>query len=118
MKKLQSSVRRVERRLIVFKSIMEGISLEGQRRWIARCVKEAKKDPSLSEAEKSAYIDAIANYYQNRMEVLQMFKVTIIPKNPGTPKHQEYFTKAEDARWYAKMRRESGDCWIIIEEEG
>ena len=47
-----------------------------------------------------------------------MFKVTVISKKPGTPKHQEYFTKAEDARWYAKMRRESGDCWIIIEKEG
>ena len=47
-----------------------------------------------------------------------MYKVTIIPKKPGTPKHQECFNKAEDARWYAKMRRESGDCWIIIEKEG
>ena len=70
MRKLQSSVRRVERRLIVFRSIMEGLSLEGQKRWIQRCVKEAKKDPSLSEAERSAYIDAVTNYYQNRMEVL------------------------------------------------
>ena len=70
MKKLQKSVQRVERRLIVFKSIMEGLSLEAQRRWIARCVKEAKKDPSLSEAERSAYIDAVTNYYQNKMEVL------------------------------------------------
>ena len=47
-----------------------------------------------------------------------MYRVTVIPKRPGTPKHQEFFTKAEDARWYAKMRRESGDCWIIIEKEG
>lgn len=69
-RKLQSSVRRVERRLIIFRSIMEGLSLEAQRRWIQRCVKEAKKDPSLSEAERSAYIDAVANYYTNRMEVL------------------------------------------------
>ena len=68
MKKLQASVRRVEHRLIVFKSIMEGLSLEAQRRWIQRCIKEAKKDPSLSEAERSAYIDAVANYYQNRKE--------------------------------------------------
>ena len=45
-----------------------------------------------------------------------MYKVTVIPKTPG-PKHQEYFTKAENARWYAKMRRSSGDCWIIIERE-
>lgn len=66
MKKLQSSVRRVERRLIIFRSIMEELSLEGQKRWITRCIKEAKKDPSLSEAERSAYIDAVANYYQNR----------------------------------------------------
>lgn len=66
MKKLQKS----ERRLIVFRSIMEGLSLEAQRRWIARCIKEAKKDPSLSEAERSAYIDAVNNYYINRMEVL------------------------------------------------
>ena len=69
-RKLQQSVRRVERRLIVFKSIMEGLSLEAQRRWIQRCIKEAKKDPSLSEAERSAYIDAVANYYKNRLEVL------------------------------------------------
>ena len=68
MKKLQASVRRVEHRLIVFKSIMEGLSLEAQRRWIQRCIKEAKKDPSLSEAERSAYIDAVTNYYQNRKE--------------------------------------------------
>ena len=68
MKKLQSSVRRVERRLIVFRSIMEGLSLEAQRRWINRCVKEAKKDPSLTEAERSAYIDAVSNYYENRKE--------------------------------------------------
>ena len=68
MRKLQSSVRRVERRLIVFHSIMEGLSLEGQRRWIQRCVKEAKKDPSLSEAERSAYIEAVSNYYQNKKE--------------------------------------------------
>lgn len=67
MKKLQS---RVERRLIIFRSIMEGLSLEAQRRWITRCIKEAKKDPSLSEAERSAYIDAVANYYQNKKEVL------------------------------------------------
>ena len=66
MKKLQ----KVERRLIVFKSIMEGLSLEAQRRWIQRCIKEAKKDPSLSEAEKSAYIYEVSNYYVNRMEVL------------------------------------------------
>ena len=66
MKKLQ----KVERRLIVFKSIMEGLSLEAQRRWIARCIKEAKKDPSLSESERSAYISAVNNYYVNRMEVL------------------------------------------------
>ena len=45
-----------------------------------------------------------------------MYKVIIIPKTPG-PKHQEYFNKAEDARWYAKMRRSSGDCWIVIERE-
>lgn len=70
MRKLQNSVRRVEHRLIVFRSIMEGLSLEAQRRWIQRCIKEARKDPSLSEAERSAYIDAVANYYQNRMEVL------------------------------------------------
>ena len=70
MRKLQSSVRKVERRIIVFKSIMEGLSLEAQRRWIKRCIKEAKKDPSLSEAERSAYIEAIANYYQDRLEVL------------------------------------------------
>lgn len=70
MRKLQSSVRRVEHRLIVFNSIMQDLSLEAQRRWITRCIKEAKKDPSLSEAERSAYIDAVANYYQNRMEVL------------------------------------------------
>ena len=70
MKKLQKSVQKVERRLIVFKSIMEGLSLEAQRRWIQRCIKEAKKDPSLSEAERSAYIDAVSNYYVNRMEVL------------------------------------------------
>ena len=70
MKKLQTSVRRVERRLIVFRSIMEGLSLEAQRRWIARCVKEAKKDPSLSEAERSAYIEAVKSYYINKMEVL------------------------------------------------
>ena len=69
-RKLQQSVRRVERRIIIFKSIMEGLSLEAQRRWITRCIKEAKKDPSLSEAEKSAYIDEISNYYVNRMEVL------------------------------------------------
>ena len=113
MKKLQ----KVERRLIVFKSIMQDLSLEAQRRWIQRCIKEAKKDPSLSKAEKTAYIDAVSNYYVNRMEVLQMYKVTIIPKKPGTPKHQEYFTSAEDARWYAKMRRESSNCWVIIERE-
>ena len=112
MKKLQ----KVERRLIVFKSIMEELSLKAQRRWIQRCIKEAKKDPSLSEAERSAYIAAVSNYYVNRMEVLQMFKVTVIPKTPG-PKHQEYFNKAEDARWYAKMSRSSGDCWIVIERE-
>lgn len=70
MKKLQKSVQRVEHRLIVFKSIMEGLSLEAQRRWIQRCIKEAKKDPSLSEAERSAYINAISDYYVNRMEVL------------------------------------------------
>ena len=70
MKKLQKSVQRVERRLIVFKSIMEGLSLEAQRRWIQRCIKEAKKDPTLSEAERSAYINAVSNYYVNRMEVL------------------------------------------------
>ena len=70
MKKLQKSVQRVERRLIVFRSIMEGLSLEGQRRWIQRCIKEARKDPSLSEAERSAYIDAVNNYYEERMEVL------------------------------------------------
>ena len=64
------SVKRVERRINIFKSIMEGLSLEGQKRWIARCIKEAKKDPSLSEAERSAYIDAVDNYYVNRMEVL------------------------------------------------
>ena len=64
------SVKRVERRINIFKSIMEGLSLEGQKRWIARCIKEAKKDPSLSEAERSAYIDAVNNYYVNRMEVL------------------------------------------------
>ena len=64
------SVKRVERRIIVFKSIMEGLSLEAQRRWIQRCIKEAKKDPSLSESERSAYIDAVSNYYVNRMEVL------------------------------------------------
>ena len=68
MRKLQSSVRRVERRLIVFNSIMQGLSLEAQRRWMQRCIKEAKKDPSLSEAEKSAYIDAVSNYYENRKE--------------------------------------------------
>ena len=66
----RKSVRRVERRLIIFKSIMEGLTLEAQRRWIQRCIKEAKKDPSLSEAERSAYIDAVSNYYVNRMEVL------------------------------------------------
>lgn len=70
MKKLQKSVRRIERRLIVFKSIMEGLSLEAQRRWIQRCIKEAKKDPSLSEAERSAYIEAVKGYYINKMEVL------------------------------------------------
>ena len=69
-RKLQQSVRRVERRIIIFKSIMEGLSLEAQRRWITRCIKEAKKDPSLSEAERSAYIDAVSNYYINKMEVL------------------------------------------------
>ena len=69
-RKLQQSVRRVERRLIVFKSIMEALSLEAQRRWIQRCIKEAKKDPSLSEAERSAYIDEVSNYYINKMEVL------------------------------------------------
>ena len=70
MKKLQKSVQKVERRLIVFRSIMEGLSLEAQRRWIQRCIKEAKKDPSLSEAERSAYIEEMSNYYINRMEVL------------------------------------------------
>ena len=70
MKKLQKSVQKVERRLIVFKSIMEGLSLEAQRRWIQRCIKEAKKDPSLSEAERSAYIEEMSSYYINRMEVL------------------------------------------------
>lgn len=70
MKKLQKSEQRVERRLIVFKSIMQGLSLEAQRRWIKRCIKEAKKDPSLSEAERSAYIDAVSDFYINRMEVL------------------------------------------------
>ena len=70
MRKLQKSIQRVERRLIVFRSIMEGLSLEGQRRWIKRCIKEAKKDPSLSESERSAYIDAVNNYYEERMEVL------------------------------------------------
>lgn len=70
MRKLQNSVRRVERRLIVFNSIMQDLSLEAQRRWIQRCVKEAKKDPSLSEAERSAYIDAVNNYYEDRMEVI------------------------------------------------
>lgn len=70
MKKLQKSVQRVERRLIVFREIMEGLSLEAQRRWINRCVKEAKKDPSLSEAERTAYIDAVNSYYINKMEVL------------------------------------------------
>ena len=63
-------LRRVERRLIVFRTIMEGLSLEAQRRWIYKCIKEAKKDPSLSEDEKSAYINAVSNYYVNRMEVL------------------------------------------------
>lgn len=63
-------VRRIEHRLNIFRSIMEGLSLEAQRRWITRCIKEAKKDPSLSEAERSAYIDAVSNYYSNRMEVL------------------------------------------------
>ena len=66
MKKLQ----RVERRLIVFENIMKDLSLEAQRRWIARCIKEAKKDPSLSEAERSAYIDVVSNYYVNKKEVL------------------------------------------------
>ena len=66
MKKLQ----KVERRLSIFRSIMEGLSLEAQRRWIQRCIKEAKKDPSLSEAERSTYIEAIANYYQDRKEIL------------------------------------------------
>ena len=61
---------KVERRVKVFKSIMEDLNLEAQRRWIQRCIKEAKKDPSLSEAERSAYIDAVSNYYINRMEVL------------------------------------------------
>ena len=69
-RKKMSSVRRVERRLIVFRAIMEGLSLEAQRRWIARCVKEAKKDPSLSEAERSAYINAVSNYYEDKKEVL------------------------------------------------
>lgn len=69
-RKLQKSVRRIERRLIVFRSIMEGLSLEAQRRWITRCIKEAKKDPSLSEAERAAYIDAVSNYYEDRKEVL------------------------------------------------
>lgn len=46
-----------------------------------------------------------------------MYKVTVIPKKGGTPKHQEFFNLSEDARWYAKMRRESGDCWVIIERE-
>ena len=64
------TVKKVERRLFYFKSIMEGLTLEGQRRWIQRCIKEAKKDPSLSEAERSAYIDVVSNYYVNRMEVL------------------------------------------------
>ena len=66
MKKLQ----KVERRLSIFRSIMECLSLEAQRRWIQRCIKEAKKDPSLSEAERSTYIEAIANYYQDRKEIL------------------------------------------------
>ena len=66
MKKVQ----KVERRLIIFKEIMQGLSLEAQRRWIQRCIKEAKKDPSLSEAERSAYIEEVSNYYVNRMEVL------------------------------------------------
>ena len=65
----RKSVKRVERRLIIFKSIMEGLTLEAQRRWIQRCIKEAKKDPSLSEAERAAYIDGVANYY-DRKEVL------------------------------------------------
>ena len=69
-RKLQQSVRRVERRLSVCNAIMQGLSLEAQRRWIQRCVKEAKKDPSLSEAERSAYIDAVKNYYENKKEVL------------------------------------------------
>ena len=64
------SSRKTERRLVVFKSIMEELSLKAQRRWIQRCIKEAKKDPSLSEAERSAYIAAVSNYYVNRMEVL------------------------------------------------
>ena len=66
MKKLQ----KVERRLRIFKNIMQDLSLEAQRRWIQRCIKEAKKDPSLSESERSAYIDAVSSYYINRMEVL------------------------------------------------
>lgn len=66
MKKLQ----KVERRLRIFKNIMQDLSLEAQRRWIQRCIKEAKKDPSLSESERSAYIDAVSSYYVNRMEVL------------------------------------------------
>ena len=66
MKKVQ----KVERRLRIFKEIMQGLSLEAQRRWIQRCIKEAKKDPSLSEAERSAYIEEVSNYYVNRMEVL------------------------------------------------
>ena len=66
MKKVQ----KVERRLIIFKNIMQGLSLEAQRRWIQRCIKEAKKDPSLSESERSAYIAEVSNYYVNRMEVL------------------------------------------------
>ena len=70
MRKLQKSVQRVEHRLIVFNAIMQGLSLEAQRRWIQRCIKEAKKDPSLSEAERSAYIDAVGGYYENRKEVL------------------------------------------------
>ena len=70
MKKLQKSVQKVERRLIIFRSIMEGLSLEAQRRWIQRCIKEAKKDPSLSEAERTAYINAVKGYYINKMEVL------------------------------------------------
>ena len=66
MKKLQ----KVERRLRIFKNIMQDLSLEAQRRWIQRCIKEAKKDPSLSESERSEYIDAVSSYYVNRMEVL------------------------------------------------